>query len=84
MNNDSLKKTIHKRYLSGFAIITENSANVTSANPKNEQNERDMLHEEIANTIEKITPNSIRKLEEQTFHLYKGKAYFKLKEVRVL
>ena len=41
----------------------------------------DDLHEEIANTLEKITPNSIRKLEEQTYHLYKAKKDFKLKEV---
>jgi hypothetical protein len=38
------------------------------------------LHEEIADTLNK-TPNSVRKLEEQTFHLYMSKAYFKLKEI---
>lgn len=37
----------------------------------------------IADEIERITPNSIRKLEEQTFHLFKNgteKGLFKLKE----
>ena len=37
------------------------------------------LHSDIADTIEKTT-NSIRKLEEQTFHLFISKSYFKLKE----
>jgi hypothetical protein len=41
----------------------------------------DDLHEEIASTLEKITPNSIRKLEEQCYHLYKAKKDFKLKEI---
>ncbi|CAD8209657.1 unnamed protein product [Paramecium pentaurelia] len=39
------------------------------------------LHDNIATTIDKITPNSIRKLEEQTFQLYSAKNYFSLKEV---
>ncbi|CAD8126406.1 unnamed protein product [Paramecium sonneborni] len=39
------------------------------------------LHDNIASTIEKITPNSIRKLEEQTFQLFSAKNYFSLKEV---
>ncbi|CAK67173.1 unnamed protein product (macronuclear) [Paramecium tetraurelia] len=39
------------------------------------------LHDTIATTIDKITPNSIRKLEEQTFQLYSAKNYFSLKEV---
>lgn len=47
----------------------------------NNQEEINQLHEEIANTIEKITQNSIRKLEEQTYHLYKSGSYFKLKEI---
>lgn len=29
----------------------------------------------------KITPNSIRKLEEQTYHLFKANDHFKLKEI---
>ena len=37
------------------------------------------LHLETAEVLNK-TPNSIRKLEEQTYHLYYGGAYFKLKE----
>ncbi|CAD8174304.1 unnamed protein product [Paramecium pentaurelia] len=39
------------------------------------------LHDKIAATIDKITPNSIRKLEEQTFQLFSAKNYFALKEV---
>ena len=38
------------------------------------------LHEKIANALE-ATPNSIRKLEEQTYHLFVAKSYFKLKEM---
>jgi hypothetical protein len=37
------------------------------------------LHAEIADILDK-TPNSIRKLEEQTYHLFVSKSYFKLKE----
>lgn len=37
------------------------------------------IHEEIAEIIEK-SPISFRKLEEQTFHLFNSKSYFKLKE----
>ena len=37
------------------------------------------LHEEISEVLEKSSI-SIRKLEEQTFHLYSSKSYFKLKE----
>ena len=37
------------------------------------------FHEKIADALEE-TPNSIRKLEEQTYHLYVSKCYFKLKE----
>lgn len=37
------------------------------------------LHEEISEVLEKSSI-SIRKLEEQTFHLYISKSYFKLKE----
>ncbi|CAD8161669.1 unnamed protein product [Paramecium pentaurelia] len=39
------------------------------------------LHDKIAETIDKYTNNSIRKLEEETFHLFSAKNYFKLKEV---
>ena len=45
------------------------------------QEDKDKLHKEIAEVLEKITPNSIRKLEEQTFHLFKSKSYFELKEL---
>ncbi|CAD8176209.1 unnamed protein product [Paramecium pentaurelia] len=38
------------------------------------------LHEEIADHLNKST-NSIRKLEEQTYHLFMAKTYFKLKEI---
>ena len=38
------------------------------------------LHEKIADVLEK-TPNSVRKLEEQTYHLFMSKSYFKLKEI---
>ena len=38
-----------------------------------------LLHEEIANVLEK-TPLSTRKLEEQTHHLFISRSYFKLKE----
>lgn len=38
------------------------------------------LHEEIADHLNK-TPNSIRKLEEQTYHLFMARAFFKLKEI---
>ena len=37
------------------------------------------IHEKIADVLEQ-TPNSIRKLEEETYHLYVSKCYFKLKE----
>ena len=37
------------------------------------------LHEEIANIIDR-TPLSTRKLEEQTYHLFISKSYFRLKE----
>jgi hypothetical protein len=37
------------------------------------------LHKKIALMLEK-TPNSVRKLEEQTYHLYSGKDYFTLKQ----
>jgi hypothetical protein len=46
--------------------------------PKDSQSSSE-LHEKIANTLEKSSV-SIRKLEEQTYHLYKSKSYFKLKE----
>lgn len=39
------------------------------------------LHKEIAEVLEKNTPNSIRKLEEQTYHLFMSKDHFKLKEI---
>lgn len=39
------------------------------------------LHEKVADSIDEFTPNSIRKLEEHTFHLFMSKSYFKLKEV---
>jgi hypothetical protein len=39
------------------------------------------LHDKIAETIDKCTNNSIRKLEEETFHLFSARNYFKLKEV---
>ncbi|CAK69854.1 unnamed protein product (macronuclear) [Paramecium tetraurelia] len=39
------------------------------------------LHDKIAETINKYTNNSIRKLEEETFHLFSAKNYFRLKEV---
>lgn len=38
------------------------------------------LHEDISDVLKK-TKTSIRKLEEQSYHLYKCKNYFKLKEV---
>jgi len=38
------------------------------------------INEKIAETLKK-TPNSIRKLEEETFQLYNSGNYFKLKEV---
>jgi len=39
------------------------------------------MHEEIAEVLHKNGNNSIRKLEEETYHLFEAKAYFKLKEV---
>lgn len=36
------------------------------------------LSEKIADSLKK-TPNSVRKLEEETFHLYTAGNYFKLK-----
>ncbi|EGR26947.1 TPR repeat protein [Ichthyophthirius multifiliis] len=47
---------------------------------KIDTNEVRRLHEEISNVLEKHTSNSIRKLEEQTYHLFMSKNYFKLKE----
>jgi len=38
------------------------------------------LHNEIAEILNKKTSNSIRKLEEETYHLFMSKNYFKLKE----
>mgnify|MGYP007016669404 FL=1 len=38
------------------------------------------LHNAIAEALDKV-PNSIRKLEEQAYHLFCGETYFKLKEV---
>jgi len=38
------------------------------------------INEKIADTL-KRTPNSVRKLEEETFQLYSAGNYFKLKEV---
>ena len=38
------------------------------------------LHGNIADVLNKRTSNSIRKLEEETFHLFMSKNYFKLKE----
>ncbi len=38
------------------------------------------MHNDIAEILNKKTTNSIRKLEEETYHLYMGKNYFKLKE----
>ena len=38
------------------------------------------LHNEIADILHN-TPNSVRKLEEQTYHLFMAKSYFKLKEI---
>lgn len=40
---------------------------------------RTKLHLEIAEVLQK-TPNSVRKLEEQTYHLFCGESYFRLKE----
>ena len=37
------------------------------------------IHNDIVQALEKV-PNSVRKLEEQTYHLCCGKSYFKLKE----
>jgi hypothetical protein len=39
------------------------------------------MHEQIAVVLEKNTFNSIRKLEEQTYHLYMSGSFFKLKEI---
>lgn len=39
------------------------------------------VHQEIASVLGKITANSIRKLEEQTYHLFMCRDYFKLKEI---
>jgi hypothetical protein len=38
------------------------------------------IHERIAEALRK-TPNSLRKLEEETYQLYNAKSYFKLKEI---
>ena len=38
------------------------------------------LHSDIAEILNKKTSNSIRKLEEETYHLFMSKNYFKLKE----
>jgi hypothetical protein len=38
------------------------------------------IHERIAEVLRK-TPNSLRKLEEETYQLYNAKSYFKLKEI---
>lgn len=40
-----------------------------------------ILHDKIAETIDKHTNNSIRKLEEETFHLFMASNHFRLKEV---
>ena len=37
------------------------------------------LHNQIADALDKV-PNSIRKLEEQTYHMYCAESYFRLKE----
>eukprot|EP01017_Pseudomicrothorax_dubius_P048908 TRINITY_DN9001_c0_g2_i1.p1 TRINITY_DN9001_c0_g2~~TRINITY_DN9001_c0_g2_i1.p1 ORF type:complete len:336 (-),score=56.78 TRINITY_DN9001_c0_g2_i1:34-1041(-) len=39
------------------------------------------LHIEIAEILSKFTPNSVRKLEEETFHLFMARDFFRLKEV---
>ena len=46
------------------------------------EKEQDILkaHEKIAESLES-TANSIRKLEEQTYHLFISQSYFKLKEI---
>lgn len=38
------------------------------------------IHERVAEALRK-TPNSLRKLEEETYQLYNAKSYFKLKEI---
>lgn len=38
------------------------------------------LHNDVAEILNKKTSNSIRKLEEETYHLFMSKNYFKLKE----
>ena len=41
----------------------------------------DNLNIAIANCLNKNSPNSVRKLEEETYNLYKAKQFFLLKEV---
>ncbi|EAS04845.2 Sm protein (macronuclear) [Tetrahymena thermophila SB210] len=48
---------------------------------KQDQTQLRLLHQDIAQILGKITPNSIRKLEEQTYHLFMSKDHFKLKEI---
>lgn len=38
------------------------------------------VHDKIAEALRR-TPNSLRKLEEETYQLYNAKSYFKLKEI---
>lgn len=47
---------------------------------KNHQFQQQSINDKIAETLKK-TPNSVRKLEEETFQLYSAGNYFKLKEV---
>ena len=72
-------KTFLMKYKNFWKINNEAFKKTITARYLSGHQYRVKLHLEMAEVLEK-TPNSIRKLEEQTYHLFCGEAYFKLKE----
>lgn len=72
-------KTFLMKYKNYWKINNEPFKKIIFARYLAHQPHRNKLHLELAEVLQK-TPNSVRKLEEQTYHLFCGEAYFKLKE----
>ena len=72
-------KTFLMKYKNYWKINNEPFKKIIFSRYLAHQPHRNKLHLELAEVLQK-TPNSVRKLEEQTYHLFCGEAYFKLKE----
>lgn len=76
----ALFKNFLIKYKGLWILNNDNLKKAIQSKYMQDPQEINRIHEEIASAIEKKTPNSIRKLEEQTYHLFKSKSYIKLKE----